>query len=126
MENMSKRIVELREKLGLTQVQFAKKIGVSSQLINMIEAGKSSLTEPNIRLIIFTFGVNEEWFREGKGEILIDEAFYTEYERYLLDLFRQLSPRARKFLIEYAEKLLSDEAALKGEAEAAEKGENLA
>jgi transcriptional regulator with XRE-family HTH domain len=126
MEVINKRIIDLRKNLNLNQVQFAKKIGVTSQLINKIESGASNITEPNIRLICLTFGVHEEWLRHGTGEMLDDEALLSEKEKRLLALFRQLSPRARTMLIEYAEKLIADEAALRGEAQAGEKGETTA
>ena len=41
----------------------------------------------------------------------------TEQERRLLDLFRRLSAKARILVIEYLEKVVSDEAALRGETE---------
>ena len=44
-----------------------------------------------------------------------DEAALNEREKRLLSLFRDLSPRARVMLIEYAEKITSDEKALRGE-----------
>jgi transcriptional regulator with XRE-family HTH domain len=126
METLNTRIIELRDKIGLNQTQFAKKIGVTSQLINMLEAGKTPLTESNIRLICLTFGVNEAWLREGTGEMLNNETLLTEKAKRLHAIFQQLSPRAHELLIEYAEKILSDEAALRGEAETAEKGEKAA
>jgi len=114
MEDINSRIIELRKKLGLKQVQFAEKIGVTSQFVSTVEAGKSKYTESNIRLICLTFGVNEEWLRYGTGEMMDDEALLTEQERRLLSPFRQLSPLARKMLLEYADKLISDETALRG------------
>jgi len=126
MEPINKRISELREKLDLNQTEFAKKIGVTSQFVSTIESGKSKFTEANIRLICLTFGVNEEWLREGKGEMLDEEAVLSDYDKRLLTFFSELSPQARKMLIEYAEKLVSDEKALRGGVEATEKGEKLA
>jgi transcriptional regulator with XRE-family HTH domain len=110
-----KRLGELRKKLNLKQIEFAKELGLTSAAISAIELGKTPLTEANIRLICLTFGVREEWLREGKGEMMDDEARLSEQERQLLALFRELSPIARKMLIEYAEKLLSDEKALRWE-----------
>jgi hypothetical protein len=82
---------------------------------------KSPLTDTNIRLICFTFGVREEWLRKGIGDMMDDEALLSDQERQLLDLFRRLSAKARILVIEYLEKVVSDEAALRGEAEAGEK-----
>jgi hypothetical protein len=43
-----------------------------------------------------------------------EEALLTDREKRLLKLFRQLSATAQRMLIEYAEKLRSDEAVLRG------------
>jgi len=99
----------------LTQAEFAEKLGFTQSNLSFIELGKTPLTESNIRLICLTFGVNEGWLRHGIGEMIDDESIYTDREKRLLALFRELSPRARELLIEYAEKLISDEKALLGE-----------
>jgi transcriptional regulator with XRE-family HTH domain len=116
MEAINSRVAAIRKHLGLNQSKFAQKIGVTSQLINKIEAGNAKLSEASIRLICFTFGVNEEWLREGKGEMMDDDALLSERERRLLELFRRLSPIAQQMIVEYVEKLLSDEQTLRREA----------
>jgi transcriptional regulator with XRE-family HTH domain len=112
-----KRVNELRKNLGLKQVEFAEKLGLTSAAISAIELDKAPLTEANIRLICFTFKVNEEWLREGKGEMLDEEAMLSEWEKRLLELFRKLSPGSQKDFIEYVEKLVAlatNEAGLRG------------
>jgi transcriptional regulator with XRE-family HTH domain len=121
MESINSRIAKLRNHLGMNQSQFARKLGVTSTLINKVEAMKSPLTDTNIRLICFTFGVSEAWLRDGKGDMMDDEALLSDQERQLLDFFRKLSAKARILVVQYLEKVLSDEAALRGEAEAGEK-----
>ena len=116
MESINSRIVRLRNHLELNQSQFARKLGVTSTLINKIEAMRAPLTDVNVRLICFTFGVNEEWLREGKGDMMDEDAQLSDHERQLLEFFRELSPRARPLLIGYAKKLIDDEQALRGEA----------
>ncbi|MDR1325493.1 MAG: helix-turn-helix domain-containing protein [Treponema sp.] len=115
-ESIEKRITVLRNELGLTKAKFAERIGVTGQFVSMLESGKSKLTEANIRLTCLTFGVNEEWLREGTGEMLDEDAQLSDHERQLLAFFEELTPLAQKFLIEYAQKLVSDEQALRGEA----------
>ncbi|MDR1452171.1 MAG: helix-turn-helix domain-containing protein [Helicobacteraceae bacterium] len=115
MEAINSRITALRRHLGLNQTKFAQKIGVTSQHVSMFEAGKANFSETTINLICLTFGVNEEWLREGKGEMMDDEALLSERERRLLGFFRRLSPKAQMMIIEYTEKLLSDEQTLRGE-----------
>jgi transcriptional regulator with XRE-family HTH domain len=120
METVDSRIKAIRSHLGLNQSKFAQKIGVTSQLINKIESGTAKLTETIIRLICFTFGVREAWLRDGEGDMMDNEALLSDQERQLLAFFRELSPMARKMLIEYAQKLVSDEKALRGGTEAAQ------
>jgi transcriptional regulator with XRE-family HTH domain len=122
METINSRLTALRKHLGLNQTKFAQKIGVTSQHVSMFEAGKANFSETTIHLICLTFGVQEEWLREGKGEMINDEALLSEREKHLLDLFGRLSPRAREMLIEYADKLVSDERTLRGEPLEEEKG----
>jgi transcriptional regulator with XRE-family HTH domain len=117
METINNRITALRKHLELNQTKFAQKIGVTSQHVSMFEAGRARFSETTISLICLTFNVREEWLREGKGDMMDDEAQLSDQERQLLALFRELSPQARKMLIEYAQKLVSDEKALRGESE---------
>ena len=111
---MKDRLIQLRKRLGLTQSEFGKKIDLTDPMISMFESGKKIPQDGTIRLICLTFGVNETWLREGKGDMMDEEALFSDYEKRLMALFRALSPRAREMLIEYAEKLRSDEAALRG------------
>jgi len=124
MEHTGNRIGELRKILGLTQRGLANELGLTNSAVSAIELGKAPLTEANIRLICLTFGVREEWLREGTGEMLKDDRL-SDKEKRLLELYSQLSSRAQDMLIEYAEKLLSDEKTLRGEIEV-EKKENSA
>jgi transcriptional regulator with XRE-family HTH domain len=107
--NKGGRIAEIRKKLGLTQSQFAEKIGLKFSAISMIELGKALLTEANIRLICLTFGVNEQWLRTGEGEIFVDNAQQDIKE--LLDIFDRLSPASRKMILDLARTILTNEQA---------------
>ena len=111
---MRDRLKQLRKSLGLTQGELAERIGVGDTAISQIELGRVGLSEQNIKLICLTFGVHEEWLRYGKGEMLDEAAALSDYERQLLELCRRLSPRARRMLLDYAQKLLDDEEALRG------------
>jgi transcriptional regulator with XRE-family HTH domain len=117
---MKDRLKQLRKNLKLTQGEFGKKIGMSDVAISYMESGRTALSRQNIRLICLTFGVREEWLEKGEGDMMDDEAQLSDQERQLLAFFRELSPLARKMLLEYAEKLVSDEKALRGEAEKGE------
>jgi transcriptional regulator with XRE-family HTH domain len=119
---MKYRLKQLRKALGLTQREFGERVGMSDVAISYMESGRTAISKQNIHLICLTFGIREEWLKNGSGDMLDDEASLTEYERRVLNLYRQLSPLARKMFIEYAEKLLADEQALRGEAPVNEGG----
>ena len=78
MDSTNKRLVELREYLGLNQSQFAKRLGVTSQLINKIESGNTKLTITRARLICVTFGVSEQWLLAGAGDMMDDDAMLSD------------------------------------------------
>ena len=116
MNYMKERLKELRKTLGLTQGEFGKKIGMSDVAISYMESGRTAISRQNSQLICLTFGVRQEWLETGNGDMMEPEAEYSDYEKRLLEFFRRLSPKARRMLIEYAEKLADDEAALRGDA----------
>jgi transcriptional regulator with XRE-family HTH domain len=110
---MKERLRQIRKALGLSQAEFGKKIGVSNVAISYMESGRTALSEQNVRLICLSFGVREEWFRTGRGQMMDEEAALSAGEKRLLEVFRQLNPATRRMLIEYGEKLLADEEALR-------------
>ena len=67
---MNTRIRELRKSLKLTQQEFGNKIGLSKASIGNIENGIINLTDRNLSLICYTYNVNENWLRNGEGEML--------------------------------------------------------
>lgn len=74
---MKDRIKKLRKELDLTQQEFADRIGISRGNIAAYEVGKNALSNSVISLICREFGVNEEWLRNGTGEMFSsDEAEY--------------------------------------------------
>lgn len=86
------RIKELRKLLGLTQVEFGQRIGVTRGSISHYESTTDS-AEPTER-IIFTicaqFGVNPDWLKGGDPPIYIqsetpDLLIHQLQERYKLD-----------------------------------------
>jgi len=62
------RIKQVRQSEGLTQAEFAEKIGLSRNYIAMIEIGQREPSDRTIKDICRIFGVNEIWLRTGVGE----------------------------------------------------------
>jgi transcriptional regulator with XRE-family HTH domain len=116
---MKYRLKQLRKALGLTQMEFGKEIGVSDVAVSYMESGRTAISDQNLHLICLTFKVREAWLRDGVGVMVDEEAILAVDEKQLLDLFRKMSPSAQRLFIEYAEKLISDELAIRGEAQEA-------
>ena len=70
---MNERLRDLRKKLGLNQVEFGEKIGIGGTAISKIEKGDRGLTETLLRAICREFNVNEEWLRNGTGEMFTEK-----------------------------------------------------
>ena len=54
---MADKLAELREKMGLTQAELAKRMKVSQQLISRIESGADNLTIETLIKFFDTLGV---------------------------------------------------------------------
>ena len=67
---MDKRIRELRKHLGLTQKEFADRLGIKPTAIANYEGGRNTPIDAVISLICREFGVNETWLRTGEGEMV--------------------------------------------------------
>ena len=48
---------------------FGSRIGIKKNSLSQIENGHNNLTEQNVLLICKEFNVNEEWLRNGTGEM---------------------------------------------------------
>lgn len=71
---IDKRLKELRKELGLTQQEFADKLGIKRNTIATYEAGKSKPSDSAIVLICNTFNVSIDWLRNGSGEMFLPDA----------------------------------------------------
>lgn len=60
MQVNGEKIRELRKSLGLTQIKFARAIGIQQSYLSLVENGYySTMSEPVVRLIGIKFGGNE-------------------------------------------------------------------
>ncbi len=71
--SISEKLVEVREKMGLTQVELAKKMGVSQQLVSRIENSSDNLTLETLVKFFLILGMTlkvEIEKRKGRQRIL--------------------------------------------------------
>ena len=65
---MNERIKQIRRELGLTQQEFAERIGLKQNSIALIESGKRNISDQAVLSICREYGINEEWLRTGWGD----------------------------------------------------------
>lgn len=121
---MNERIKELRKTLGLTLEKFGERVGVTKVTISRIENNVNSVTDQMFKSICREFNVNEEWLRDGSGEMFIipeDETAAlvsdlledsdNEFYQSILEVVRtyqQLSPTSQEVLREFGKKCLEN------------------
>jgi transcriptional regulator with XRE-family HTH domain len=97
---MNERLKELRDLLGLSQGEFAKKIGLQQGSLSDIERGKVRVSNTNVILICKTFNVSEEWFRTGVGDPFMSKyelrTDLSDLEKEILNKYNQLDAEDRK------------------------------
>jgi transcriptional regulator with XRE-family HTH domain len=97
------RLRIVRKKLGITQAEFARRIGLTQTSMSMIQSGKSNLTGKNIKLICVIYNISEDWLLNGTGNMFVSS---SPYEKEMLEIFRKLDDTDQEFLLETTKNLL--------------------
>jgi len=105
MKQIYERLKEIRLKLGISQVEFSKRIFISKSLYGEIEIGNRNVNERIIHLISTGFNVNKEWIKTGKGEMFVSPPPDMRLEK-LIEIYNQLDGKLRDCLIEQSSILL--------------------
>ena len=70
MENtVNERVRKVRNDAGLTQAEFAEKIGKNRISISKIESGESKPRPSTLNVICEEFSIKRHWMNTGDGEI---------------------------------------------------------
>lgn len=104
VQRMNTRIRTLRKSLNLSQKEFAEAIGLKQNAISYMEKAGSTVTEQNIKAICSQFSVNENWLRNGTGEMLLES---DRKQKEFFAIFDELSPVLQDYLIQTAKELLN-------------------
>lgn len=81
MDTVGNRIKELRKTLCFKQVEFAKRVLVSSSYISKVESGKETPSDIFIKLIALEFNISYDWLKNGSGEMNIKNNNSDYFER---------------------------------------------
>lgn len=85
-EELKDRIKKIRKYFGLTQEEFAKRLGTVQNTITGYETGRRNPSGSAQSLICKEFGVNEVWFRTGEGGDANMFTNVSEDDRFSLNL----------------------------------------
>lgn len=115
MNSFSERIKYLRKnKLHLTQVEFAERLGLTGPAVTGWEKGIKNPTDATIKHICKEFNVNYSWLVDGMGEMFTNpndaliEGIKNKYklrdvEVRLIEQFIKLDEKDRDILLNYLE-----------------------
>lgn len=97
------RLKEIRKMLGISQLDFAKHLGITQTVYSMIEHGHYPLEDKYIQLICSKFNVNESWLYQGQGDMFLS----SPHEKEVTEIMRNLTPTAQQYLLLMAKELLN-------------------
>lgn len=114
---MNERLKLLRNKLGLTQQEFADGIGIKRNAITNYEIGRNEPMDAVISLICRTYHVNENWLRTGEGDMFVPdpkdelEALKRKYNLtswavHAIERFCTLDPKSQTVILKYMESVV--------------------
>lgn len=90
VRHVNERFKELRKALGLTQSEFGKILMITTSGVSDIESGRRNVTEQHVKLLcvepIQGKQVNEDWLRNGSGEMFKERSPAEEIGYYVEDL----------------------------------------
>lgn len=84
--NCGERVKQIRKIKGMTLEKFGEKVGVTKQTVSRIENGVNALTEQMLLSICREFDVNEDWLRNGEGEMFKERSPSEEVGYYVEEL----------------------------------------
>lgn len=83
---MNTRIKLIRKKENLTLEKFGKRIGITAASCSNLESGKTNPSNQTIIAICREFRIREEWLREGKGDMEVDDSQREKLENFFSDV----------------------------------------
>lgn len=70
MNTLNERIREVRKYLGLSQKDFAEKVGISQRSVSWGEQPGNNVPDSTVKSLCIVFRINEAWLRTGEGDML--------------------------------------------------------
>lgn len=103
---MEARLKAVRKAVGLTQQEFADRLGIKRGAVANYEIGRNDPIDAVISLICREFNVNETWLRTGEGEMfakaptdivseVAEKLGLNEFEQLILNAYVKLPKQLR-------------------------------
>lgn len=99
------RFKKLRQALGAKQGDFAKELAISQGHASDIENGRKSVSDRIIEILVLKYEVNENWLRNGTGEMFIKKSRSDTIAKFVGKLMNDEDDSFKKRLIEALAKL---------------------
>lgn len=98
---MNNRLKEIRKShpKGKTQELFADFLGISPSNLASYETGRRTLTNAVIQLICQKCNVNEEWLRNGVGDMFLEISKDDEISKFFGDILKDDETKFKRRLI---------------------------
>lgn len=96
---MKERFKELRKDLGLTQQEFADRLGIKRGTIGNYELGRNEPVDSVISLVCDRFNVNEQWLRTGEGEMYAEVSQDDYLHRMIDEMLSDKSAEMKRRLV---------------------------
>lgn len=107
LPGMPGRLKKLRLENGMTQEEFANKIGMSQKTYGKYELAIASPPASTVNNICKTFGIYEKWLRDGDGDMYVPTSKDEELTRYFTELMSS-SPESFRYRLAVAVARLSE------------------
>jgi transcriptional regulator with XRE-family HTH domain len=91
------RISKIRKTLRFTQQKFAEGLKISKAHVGAMELKNRKVPERIIKMICFTYGVNEKWLKTGKGDMFEKDKDYKLEE--VIDNFNKLDELLQDYVL---------------------------
>ena len=105
---INERIRELRERLNISQTEFAENLGSGRGIIKNIEEGRTLPKPQLIDLIARVFNVNRVWLETGEGEMFVEMSRAEKIGRFVSDALEDEPGSFRRKLIDILIELDAD------------------
>lgn len=129
VDTINERFKRLRKSCTLNQEEWGKILGISRAGVSDIESGRRNVTNKHIRLLssnpIHGKYINEDWLRDGTGEMFLPVPEEDEVASYVAELldpnnpfadliveimrtYSQLDSKSQEVLLEFSRKLIEN------------------